>query len=99
VLLAPTEAAAKARTTELGGPLAGLSFTGTPDGLVAYLIELSALCDGVDIAPAVVPTDLELLVDEVVPILRSRGLRPTVYEGRTLREHLHLPRPRSQFAA
>ena len=99
VLLAPTEAAAKVRTAELGGPLGGLSFTGTPDGLAAYLIELSALCDGVDIAPAVVPTDLELLVDEVVPRLRNRGQRPAAYEGRTLREHLHLSRPRSQFAA
>jgi alkanesulfonate monooxygenase SsuD/methylene tetrahydromethanopterin reductase-like flavin-dependent oxidoreductase (luciferase family) len=76
-----------------------LSFTGTPEGLVTYLIKLSALCDGVDIAPAVVPTDLELLADEVVPRLRNRGLRPAVYEGRTLREHLHLARPRSQFAA
>lgn len=99
VLLAPTEPAAKARATELGDPLEGLSFTGTPDGLVARLIELSALCDGVDIAPAVVPTDLELLADEVMPRLRNRDLRPAAYEGRTLREHLQLSRPRSQFAA
>jgi hypothetical protein len=47
----------------------------------------------------VVPTDLELLADEVMPRLRNRGQRPAAYEGRTLREHLHLPRPRSQFAA
>jgi alkanesulfonate monooxygenase SsuD/methylene tetrahydromethanopterin reductase-like flavin-dependent oxidoreductase (luciferase family) len=98
VLLAPTDAAARARAVGLGAPPEGLSFVGTPDGLVARLLELSALCDGVDIAPVVMPIDLELLVDEVVPRLQGRGLRPAAYAGRTLREHLHLLRPESQFA-
>jgi hypothetical protein len=36
-------------------------------------------------------------VDEVVPILRRRGIFRTEYIGTTLRDHLGLARPRSQF--
>jgi alkanesulfonate monooxygenase SsuD/methylene tetrahydromethanopterin reductase-like flavin-dependent oxidoreductase (luciferase family) len=79
--------------------LATLPFSGRPETSAAQLAELSTLCDGVDIAPAALPADLELFVDKVVPLLRARGLRPTAYEGKTLREHLGLARPRSQFAA
>ena len=99
VLLAPSEAQAEAGSEALGGGLEGLSFVGTPDGLVSRLAELSTLCDGVDLWPAVLPTDLDLLVDQVVPRLQAKGLRPAAYRGRTLREHLGLSRPRSQFAA
>jgi alkanesulfonate monooxygenase SsuD/methylene tetrahydromethanopterin reductase-like flavin-dependent oxidoreductase (luciferase family) len=99
VLLASTEADARARGQALGGPLEGPSFAGTPDGLTAHLAELSKLCDGVDLWPAVLPTDLDPIADQVVPKLRAAGLRPAGYQGRTLRENLHLPRPRSQFAA
>jgi hypothetical protein len=45
------------------------------------------------------PVDLDLLAGEVVPRLRSRGLRSRGYDGRTLREHLGLERPLSRFAA
>jgi len=98
-ILASTQAEADARAAALGGGLDCLSFTGTAEGFAARLAELSPLCDGFDIAPAVLPTDLEQLVDKVVPLLRERGLRPAGYDGRTLREHMQLPRPRSQFAA
>jgi alkanesulfonate monooxygenase SsuD/methylene tetrahydromethanopterin reductase-like flavin-dependent oxidoreductase (luciferase family) len=99
VLLASSDADAKARNEAFGGSLEGPSFIGTPDSLVTRLAELSSLCDGVDLWPAVLPTDLDLLVDQVVPALQAKGLRPAAYQGRTLREHLGLPRPRSQFAA
>lgn len=79
--------------------LATMPFAGAPDVFAARLAELSPLCDGFDIVPTVLPTDLELFVDKVVPLLRTRGLRPAGYEGKTLREHLGLVRPRSQFAA
>lgn len=46
-----------------------------------------------NIMPAVLPSGLELFVDHVVPILRSRGFFRTEYTGRTLREHYGLPRP------
>jgi alkanesulfonate monooxygenase SsuD/methylene tetrahydromethanopterin reductase-like flavin-dependent oxidoreductase (luciferase family) len=99
VLVAPTDAEAKARSKELGGPLEGLSFVGTPDALAVRIAELATLCDGVDIWPAVLPTDLDLVVDQVIAKLQANGLRPATYKGRTLRENLHLLRPRSQFAA
>jgi alkanesulfonate monooxygenase SsuD/methylene tetrahydromethanopterin reductase-like flavin-dependent oxidoreductase (luciferase family) len=98
-LLAPTQAEAQARAAALDGTIAGLFYVGTPEGFAARLAELAPLCDGFDIAPAVLPTDLDLLVDGTVPRLRALGLRPAIYEGETLREHLSLPRPRSQFAA
>lgn len=74
--------------------LARLSYDGKPQTFAAQLAELVPLCDGVDVAT----DDLEGLVDDVVPLLRRRGLRPAAYAGRTLREHLGLARPRSQFA-
>ena len=79
--------------------LATLPFSGRPETCAAQLVELSTLCDGVDVAPAVLPADLALFIDEVVPLLQARGLRPAAYKGKTLREHLGLSRPRSQFAA
>ncbi len=75
--------------------LARLFFDDKPQTFAAQLAELVPLCDGFD----VVPTDLDAFVDEVIPLLRGRGLRPATYAGKTLREHLGLARPRSQFAA
>jgi alkanesulfonate monooxygenase SsuD/methylene tetrahydromethanopterin reductase-like flavin-dependent oxidoreductase (luciferase family) len=75
--------------------LARLAFDGKPQTFAAQLAELAPLCDGVD----VVTGDLDGFVAEVVPLLRQRGLRPAAYAGRTLREHLGLARPRSQFAS
>jgi alkanesulfonate monooxygenase SsuD/methylene tetrahydromethanopterin reductase-like flavin-dependent oxidoreductase (luciferase family) len=98
-VLAATETEAEVRAAALGSGLNGLCFVGTPEAFAAHLAKLSPLCDGFDIAPAVLPAELELLVEGVVPHLRALGLRPASYQGRTLREHLKLARPRSQFAA
>ena len=49
--------------------------------------------DGFNIMPAWFPGAFDEFVDEVVPILRERGLFRRHYSGRTLREHLGLPRP------
>jgi alkanesulfonate monooxygenase SsuD/methylene tetrahydromethanopterin reductase-like flavin-dependent oxidoreductase (luciferase family) len=51
------------------------------------VIELaeSGLVDGIHVR------GIRQLVDEVVPVLRERGLISTDYRGRTLREHLGLP--------
>lgn len=43
------------------------------------------------------PSGLEAFVDQVVPILQSRGLFRTEYTGRTLREHYGLARPENQY--
>jgi hypothetical protein len=50
--------------------------------------------DGFNLMPDVLPGGLEDFVDGVVPLLRQRGIFRHAYEGRTLREHLGLARPR-----
>lgn len=54
--------------------------------------------DGFNIMPPYLTGGLEDFVDQVVPILRERGLFRTQYEGRSLREHHCLPCPSSRFA-
>jgi N-acetyl-S-(2-succino)cysteine monooxygenase len=74
---------------------------GTPGQFAAHLAEWHAAgaCDGFDILPAVLPLDLDLLVDAVVPLLRQRGLVRAGYDSTTLRSHLGLQRATSRFAA
>lgn len=54
--------------------------------------------DGFNLMPDMFPSGAEIFVDEVVPILRARGLFRHEYTGTTLRDHLGLPYPHSQFA-
>ncbi|WAJ47190.1 NtaA/DmoA family FMN-dependent monooxygenase [Mycobacterium sp. Aquia_216] len=49
---------------------------------------LAGAADGFNLMPDVFPDGLEVFVDEVVPILRSRGLFRTSYAESTLRERL-----------
>lgn len=55
--------------------------------------------DGFHVRPASLSTDLDVLVDRVVPLLQSAGLFRTAYPGRTLRDTLGLARPANLFAA
>lgn len=41
----------------------------------------------------------DTFVEQVVPILRARGLFRTEYTGTTLRDHFGLTRPASQYSA
>jgi FMN-dependent oxidoreductase (nitrilotriacetate monooxygenase family) len=50
-------------------------------------------CDGFNILPPCLPSDLTDFVDLVVPELQKRGLFRAQYEGKTLRENLGLRRP------
>jgi len=79
----------------LGGGRGHRTFTGTPEQVANAIVDWFAYsaADGFNIMPAVLPSGLELFVDHVVPILRSRGFFRTEYTGRTLREHYGLPRP------
>jgi hypothetical protein len=43
--------------------------------------------------PAWFPDELDMFVDQVIPVLQRRGLFRTEYEGTTLRDHLGLPYP------
>ena len=80
----------------LGGGRGHRTFVGTPEQ-VADEIEgwfTGGAADGFNIMPPVLPSGLELFVDEVVPILRARGLFRTEYvPGETLRERYGLARP------
>jgi FMN-dependent oxidoreductase (nitrilotriacetate monooxygenase family) len=85
----------------LGGGRGHLTFTGTPEQ-VADTIEqwfTNGAADGFNIMPAVLPSGLETFVEQVVPILRLRGLFRTEYTGRTLRDHYGLPRPVNQYVS
>jgi alkanesulfonate monooxygenase SsuD/methylene tetrahydromethanopterin reductase-like flavin-dependent oxidoreductase (luciferase family) len=112
-VLGETEAAAQQRADALDGlitpqlaaalhadgPCRTLRFVGTPDRLVDVFAAWAGSCDGFNILPAVLPDDLALFVDAVVPIARARGLAPAGAAGTTLRAHLGLDRPRSRYAA
>lgn len=50
--------------------------------------------DGFNIMPALLPGSLHDFIDGVLPELRRRGLFRSEYEGRTLRDHLGLAKPR-----
>ncbi len=71
------------------------SFVGTPEQLVDYMqlwLDEGA-CDGFNIMPAYFPEELDLFVDEVVPLLQRRGLFRSEYHATTLRDHLGLAVP------
>lgn len=55
--------------------------------------------DGFLIQPSHLPGGLRDFIDLVIPELQERGLFRTEYAGRTLREHLGLPRPRGRYAS
>lgn len=72
----------------------------TPEQIADSLEEwfLSGAADGFNIMPDMFPSGAEIFVDHVVPELRKRGIFRHEYTGTTLRDHLGLPRPESQFA-
>jgi FMN-dependent oxidoreductase (nitrilotriacetate monooxygenase family) len=86
--------------SRLGGGRGHHTFVGTPEQTADHLqrwFEAGA-ADGFNVMPPILPDGLELFVDQVVPILRRRGLFRDEYTGQTLREHYGLPRPQNQFA-
>jgi alkanesulfonate monooxygenase SsuD/methylene tetrahydromethanopterin reductase-like flavin-dependent oxidoreductase (luciferase family) len=83
----------------LAGARGHLVFCGTPVA-TADLVEewiTGAAADGFNVMPPVFPDQFEAFVDEVVPLLRRRGLRPAGYVGATLRERYGLARPASRY--
>jgi FMN-dependent oxidoreductase (nitrilotriacetate monooxygenase family) len=71
------------------------TFVGTVEGLVHHMETWldTGGSDGFNIMPAYFPDELDVFVDEVVPVLQRRGLFRTDYEGTMLRDHLGLPYP------
>ncbi len=107
VVLADDESSARARLELLDDlepsswATDSLVHVGTA-GALAETIETwvaAGAVDGFHVRPSSLSTDLDVLVDRVVPILQSAGLFRTAYPGRTLRDTLGLARPANVFAA
>jgi alkanesulfonate monooxygenase SsuD/methylene tetrahydromethanopterin reductase-like flavin-dependent oxidoreductase (luciferase family) len=67
-------------------------FRGTPEQLadmMGHWLHQDA-CDGFTLQPAYMPGELEIFIDEVVPLLQRKGLLRRDYESTTLRGHLGL---------
>ncbi|GAA4708215.1 LLM class flavin-dependent oxidoreductase [Pseudonocardia yuanmonensis] len=102
VLDADADAAhARLRRLEERSPLCSEAavLAGTPTAL-ADLLESwrDEGIDGFRLRPAVLPTDLDAIVDGLVPELQRRGLFRTAYEPGTLRERVGLERPANRYA-
>ncbi len=72
---------------------------GTPEQ-IADLIEdwfRDGAADGFNLMPPVLPASLDVFIEEVVPILRKRGLFRGEYAAETLRGHYGLQRPDVTF--
>ena len=84
----------------LGG-YSGLAMVGTPAMIADQMEEWLETrgCDGFNVMFPYLPEGLDDVVGRVVPELQRRGLFRKDYEGRTLREHLGLPRPENRFFA
>jgi alkanesulfonate monooxygenase SsuD/methylene tetrahydromethanopterin reductase-like flavin-dependent oxidoreductase (luciferase family) len=101
IVLGDSEGAARRRAAELDAMLPthpGPRFVGAPEQLVALFAEWreANACDGFNLLPAVLD-DLDLLVDQAVPLGQSAGILRTEYTGATLREHFGLARPPSRY--
>lgn len=84
---------------QLGQRIAGgrghLSLVGTASEVADVLqrwFEQGA-ADGFNLMAPLLPSGLEDIVQHLIPELQRRGLFRKAYQGRTLREHLGLPRP------
>jgi FMN-dependent oxidoreductase (nitrilotriacetate monooxygenase family) len=73
---------------------------GSPEQIADTLTEWfqAGAGDGFNLMPDAFPSGAEIFVDHVVPLLRKRGVFRHEYTGTTLRDHLGLPRPASQYA-
>jgi alkanesulfonate monooxygenase SsuD/methylene tetrahydromethanopterin reductase-like flavin-dependent oxidoreductase (luciferase family) len=69
-----------------------VSFVGSPATVAAAMDEhvQADAADGFILVPHLTPHGLDRFVDDVVPLLRERGVFRTEYRGSTLRDHLGL---------
>lgn len=69
-----------------------LTCEGSPEDIADFMQAWlqGGACDGFIMQALQIPVELELFVDQVVPVLQRRGLHRTDYAGSTLRGHLGL---------
>lgn len=72
---------------------------GTPEQVADTLEHWfrAGAADGFNIMPDMFPSGVEVFVEQVVPLLQQRGVFRREYTGSTLRDHLGLPYPASQY--
>ncbi|MCX0274777.1 hypothetical protein NLM24_29600 [Nocardia zapadnayensis] len=70
-------------------------FVGTPEQLADRIEQWyrEYACDGFTLQPDVLLDSLTVIADEVIPLLRARGLYRDEYESTTLRGHFAAARP------
>ncbi|MEI9997428.1 MAG: LLM class flavin-dependent oxidoreductase [Rhizomicrobium sp.] len=85
---------------KLAGARGHWVITGTPekiaDAIQAWFENGAA--DGFNVMPPWLSGGFDIFAEQVLPILRKRGLFREDYTGSTLREHYGLDRPESQYA-
>lgn len=74
-------------------------FVGTPEQLADHIEDWfhAGAIDGFNLQPDRLIDGLDVIVDELVPILRKRGLYRHQYETQTLREHFQAASPTPAF--
>lgn len=85
--------------SRLGGGRGHNVVIGTPEQVVDVLVTwfTQGAADGFNVMGAALPSGLEEFVDQVLPLLRARGLFREEYDGHTLRDNYGLPRPANRF--
>ncbi|SAK81827.1 nitrilotriacetate monooxygenase component A [Caballeronia temeraria] len=75
------------------------TLSGTPEQIADVIADWteSRAADGFNVMPPVLPAQLELFTEHVVPILQRRGLFRREYEAATLRGHYGLARPANPY--
>ncbi|WP_431678614.1 LLM class flavin-dependent oxidoreductase [Kitasatospora sp. KL5] len=84
----------------LGGGRGHQVVVGTPEQIADHIETwfTEGAADGFNVMPPILPAGLTDFVEQVLPILRKRGLFREGYTGRTLREHYGLPRPAGRWS-
>ena len=71
----------------------------TPSAVADLLVAWhDAGIDGFRLRPGRLPADLDIIVDALIPELRTRGVFRNAYDGGTLRSRLGLERPANRYA-
>lgn len=84
---------------KLAGARGHFTLAGSPERVADVIGDWveSRAADGFNVMPPVLPAQLDIFVDHVVPILQQRGLFRRAYEADTLRGHYRLARPANQY--
>lgn len=101
-----TIASPDSRTLTVGqiltrGLAAHREFAGTPEQLVDSMLEWfnSGAVDGFNLTARILPTDLDIFVDEVVPLLQKAGVYRHAYEEKLLTQRFGVRRTEPSLEA